>query len=274
MLQIAVFSASWLLLLAAGRQLIPPSLDEAPVASSQDERAWLGMGLPLAISGAFSVFLKRGDLLALGTVATSAQIAPYAAAVRIAGLTIFGLSAANASTAPLMREYWSVGDRQSLQACVDRSAAIATLFSLPLVLCFLVFPRLFLGAFGPEYLAGTAPLRLLAIGQLVNAMTGPVGPVMVAAGLQRRYLAMTALSTVGMIALLALLVRSWGMVGAALGALLSVALLNLLLAWTVRHKTGLRTVVSPRAIRLVLGDIARGANSIVRLAHKRRRGDA
>jgi O-antigen/teichoic acid export membrane protein len=269
-MQIAVYGFAWLFLMAGTRKLIGVASNAPHAPMRIDAAAWVGMGLPLAISGLFSVFLKRGDILALGTVATPAEIAPYAAAVRVAGLTIFGLSAANATSAPLLREFWSAGDRTALQGCVDRSAAIATLFSLPLVLAFLAVPQLFLGAFGPAYLRGVTPLRLLAIGQLVNALTGPVGPVMIAAGRQRRYLTMTALTAVAMTVMLALLVPRFGQVGAAISALTSALMLNSLLALDVRRNLGLRTVASAHALRLTIAEIVHGIQSLA--ATLRRKG--
>lgn len=232
----------------------PPSTGGNGLA--KDARQWLGIGLPLAFAGMLSVFLKRGDMLALGAVVSAAELAPYAASTRVAGLLIFALGAANAATAPLMRQFWSAGDREQLQNVADRSAALALGLASPLAIIIILFPEFILLAFGPGFVEGAAALRILAVGQLVNAMTGPVGPLMIAVGKQGTYARFVAATALLCAVLLFLLVPEYGLVGAAIATAASAIALNAALAFFLKRNYQLVSYARPAAIGRVATEIA------------------
>lgn len=217
-------------------------------AMARDARHWLAIGLPLAIAGLLSVFLMRGDMLALGAVVSAAELAPYAASARVAGLLIFALGAASAATAPLMRQFWSAGDREQLQSVVDRSAALAFGLAAPLGILILIFPEIVLLAFGPGFLSAVTALRILVIGQMVNALTGPAAALMVAVGEQGAYARFVAATAVLCAVLLFLLVPTYRLEGAAAATAVSAIALNLGLAFFLRRKYLLVSYARPSII--------------------------
>lgn len=221
-----------------------------------DIRAWLMIGLPLAGVGALSVFLKRGDMLFLGAEVSAEQLAPYAAAVRIAGLLIFALAAANSVTEPLMREAWTQAPREAMQSLTDRSAALATLIALPAVAIILVAPDLLLGLFGPAYTEGAAALRILAIGQFAKAVIGPVGPTMIASGSQTTYLRFIFGGAAFCVIALSLLVPTYGLEGAATATALSGIVTSGAISFWIWRRLNLRTVATTAFLKLALTEIA------------------
>ncbi|MFN2099280.1 oligosaccharide flippase family protein [Altererythrobacter sp. MF3-039] len=275
--EILIFQA---LLLTAGFGLLAShAIRSLPVSDLEvrpAKEAWrdvLAVGLPLAGSASLTVFLNRGDVIALGALATPQQLGYYAAAARVAGLALFGLAAANAASAPLMREFWTSQSRAELQSIVGRTAAIATWFSLPLVLICVLVPREVLSVFGDDFLEAAPALRVLAAGQFINALTGPVGPMLVAASRGRIYLAFTALAAILMIAMLLVLVPIFGLLGAALSAAGSIALLNAMLAAYAWKMLGVRTIALPSDLAATGREVTVLISSLIRrLAGKKDAG--
>jgi len=236
----------------------PPGAGEPPLRRITPEAglaSWVGIGLPLAAAGLMSGFLARGDLVVLGFVAEPEEIALYAAAARVAGLMIFGLAAVNAIAAPLFSELWHGGNRATLQSRVDTAAALAVLIALPVLAVLMFLPRTVLGFFGPDFVAAAPVLQLLAAGNLVNVLAGPTGPLMVAAGRQRAYAALTCLGIIVSVVAILALERVFGLTGAALGSTMGVILLNGSIARYLNRHEGLRSVATLRGLRTLVGQI-------------------
>jgi O-antigen/teichoic acid export membrane protein len=90
----------------------------------------------------------------------------------------------------------------------------------------LLFPQILLGFFGSEFVKGASVLRILAIGQFVNAVTGPVGLILLMTNKERHFaLSMAVISGVNVLGNF-LVIPVMGIVGAALVTTTSVALLN------------------------------------------------
>ena len=147
---------------------------------------------------------------------------------------------------------------------MSRVATLAALCSAPIALTFLLFPQLFLSVFGEEYLSGARALQILALGQLVNALTGPVNESMVAMGLQKRFLAIHAGVAVMLVLAFLLLIPMLGMEGAAIASSLAAMTLNLTMAWQVHRRSGLVTFVRPSAVGPALRDAIQMAAGVCR----------
>jgi O-antigen/teichoic acid export membrane protein len=228
-----------------------PSRGLPPAPTSQ----WFLVGVPLALAAALSVLLNRGDILALGAAVSAAQIAPYTAASRYAALLVLGQAAASAVAAAVMRDYWREGDRENLQHAIDRTAGVSAIFALPLAAVFIALPEPLLRFYGSGYVAGDMVLRLLAIGQLVNALTGPVALIVIVCDLARAYTIAMIGAVVLQIALLGTLIPRFGTLGAASAALIALTALNLGLAVIIKQKLGLRSWATPGAVAASVRDI-------------------
>lgn len=219
-------------------------------------RQWLITGLPLALAAGLSILLNRGDILALGSAAGAAELAPYAAASRYAALLVLGQAAASVAGAALMRDAWRSGDREELQHAIDRGAGLSTLFALPIGLFLLTLPEFALAFYGPGYVKGAGVLRILTVAQLINAVTGPVALVVVVCDLGKEYTATVAASALLMAILLAFLIPGYGSIGAAVSTLVALSVLNVALAMLIWRRTGLRSWATPTAVTIALRDSA------------------
>ncbi|MGX7951278.1 oligosaccharide flippase family protein [Tsuneonella sp. HG249] len=253
-LQIALFFGSAALLFRKVLDLVSTNGPRAMPAGGLAR--WLGAGVPLAFAASLSVLLNRGDIVALGTVLTAEQLAPYTAASRYAAFLVLGLAAASAATAGVMRDAWRDGDQIELQHTVSRATGLATVFAVPVALVFILFPEAMLSLYGPGFVAGSGPLILLVLAQLLNALTGPVALIVIVCDLGKAYTVAMAGAVVLFAVTLSVLVPRAGANGAAMSVLIALSALNLSLAAVIYQRTGIRAWITPRGFADALRDLS------------------
>lgn len=197
---------------------------------------WLSVSLPLVVMAALTTLLSQLDILMLGTLGSARQTGLYSAAARYATLASFALTASNIIVAPLISELYHTGKLQDLRRLVRFVMRWTALFSTAMALLFVLLGRPLLSIFGDEYPAAYGPALILLIGQVVNAITGPVGYLMVLTGRQFYalivYLAACALN----IAINLVAIPRLGMYGAAIGTAASVAVANIMMYWVANRE--------------------------------------
>jgi O-antigen/teichoic acid export membrane protein len=92
---------------------------------------------------------------------------------------------------------------------------VSTGGALPVAGVMLVWPGELLSLFGADYEAGTFVLRALAVGQLINAATGPVGYALLMSGQERAFARITAGALALAIASHSVVIPLFGIEGAA-----------------------------------------------------------
>lgn len=192
-------------------------------------RLWLSVALPLVVMAALTTLLGQLDILMLGTLSSATQTAFYSAAARFATLASFGLTAANMIVAPLISELYHTHRLQDLLRMVRYVTRLITVFAILVALVFLFLGRPLLMIFGANYTAAYGPALILLSGQVVNAVTGPVGYLLVLTGQQYTALGIYALACLLNVVVNLVAIPRFGMYGAALATAISVALANVLM---------------------------------------------
>jgi O-antigen/teichoic acid export membrane protein len=134
---------------------------------------------------------------------------------------------------PSITELNTRGETERLQALMTRAARLVFFASLPIVLAVTLLADPLLRLFGPDFSGGATPLRILALGQLVNIATGFPGTILIMVGDSGRVTRGVAIGAAVNIALNLALVPSHGATGAAIAGATSIALTNVLLAATL-----------------------------------------
>lgn len=213
------------------RQL-PDEITDCKADYRSDE--WWAVARPLMFSGMSRWILNRTDVLMLGFMSQLSWVGVYSAANQIAMLNTFVLKAANKLAAPMLGAAYHGGRRAEFLAVKRRVMLWSALSALPLFLAMVIWPRPLLRLFGPGFADGAMLLRILACGQLVNAVTGPVGYALIMSGREKdfsRSLGVAAgLNIAGNLAL----IPRFGAVGAALATAGSAVLLNVWQLWLCR----------------------------------------
>ncbi|HEY3257387.1 MAG TPA: oligosaccharide flippase family protein [Gemmatimonadaceae bacterium] len=201
-------------------------------------RAW-GLALvPLLLTSGLSVATNQADMLILGAMNGATAAGIYSAAIRSAALIGFVLASANLAMAPTFASLHSSGDIAALQRLVTKSARYILLLATPVAVAMIVGGQLLLAAFGVDFIAGITPLRILSVGQWVNAGMGSVAFLLMMTGHARDVTIGLAAGLALNVALSLLLVPHFGTTGAATAATASVIFWNGVLAWCVHKRLG------------------------------------
>jgi O-antigen/teichoic acid export membrane protein len=211
------------------------------VAPKFNGKKWLRIALPfLLISGA-SLVQNKADILMLGPITGVQEAGIYGAATRITALIAFGLNASNMIVAPMISELYSSGKHERMQRLIALASVGVFGYTVLAGGMLFVAGTWVLSFFGNAFTAGYAALVILILGNMANALAGPVGYVMTMT--DNQWLASKAFG-VGMvlnIALNAALIPFFGMVGAACATALSNTAWNVILAYAAWTKLGVNT---------------------------------
>jgi O-antigen/teichoic acid export membrane protein len=229
--------ATWTAVLLAARGVVPWRHRGGPNVPwraflRRIEDGW-STGAGLVISGLWSSL----DVILLAFVAAPATIASYAFASRLATALVLPLAGVNYSAAPnLIRAITEsrIADFESLMrraSTVATTAGVAIAVALASALTIMPIGEL-------ERPRLIAVFAVLALGQLVNLLTGPVGWAHIALGRERRYLTIVALATICGALTLPAAGIAWGALGAASVSAAVVGLGNGIAWFSVRRILG------------------------------------
>jgi len=186
--------------------------------------------VPLLVSGSLFLVISWTDTLMIGYFMDSTDVGVYRIAFKIATLITFIQFAVNSIAAPAIAEFYAKDDLPSLRKYVKQIGVINAVFSVPVALFILIFSEPLLNLFGAEYGSGAMLLPVLAVGQLVNALAGPVMYILNMTGKekvsQRIMLWMTGVNIV----LNLVLIPQYGLLGAAVATTISMVLWNVIAA--------------------------------------------
>jgi O-antigen/teichoic acid export membrane protein len=223
-------SVQWLTL----RRTLPSVAQE--VAPTFDMRAWMLLSVPLWLVSMFTLMINQSDLLVLGILKSPTEVGVYAAGSKTAWLVSFVLTAVSAVLAPVFVRHHAAGNIDELRKTVRSGTRLIFWPSLALAALLFLWPQLILDAFGSEFTGATTVVRILAVGQLVNAITGPAGYLLLLTGAQATVARVYGASAVVQVILLLTLVPSHGTTGAATITAATIVVSNSLLYLLARRR--------------------------------------
>ncbi|CCH78160.1 membrane hypothetical protein [Nostocoides japonicum T1-X7] len=214
-------------------------------------------GSSLATAG-----LLWADTLILGRLTTTEEVGVYTVATRLVTLAVFVMAPINAAFAPQIARLHHVGDNVRLGETYAAATAWIMRLSLPAFIVLIVFPTSLLGIFGSTYAAGAAVTVTLALGQLVNAGTGPCATVLNMSGKVALNMANNIVVLALNIGLNFILIPRMGILGAAIAWSGSLALVNVARVVQVQRLTG-HTPFGRATMKEALAAAAAGAGALV-----------
>lgn len=180
--------------------------------------------------------------IVLGIWLPSSIVALFAAALKTAKVTSFMLIVVNAVTAPRFAEAYSLHNNHELRRVAIKSGRLMMSVASFLLCVILIFSPFIMGLFGQEFTEAANILRILAIGQFVNAVTGAVGYLLQMTG-NEVYLRNSMFISISLlVVLLFALVPFWGMYGAAIAVAVAMSAENLICAYQVKKVLGFNTL--------------------------------
>ncbi|WP_037501135.1 oligosaccharide flippase family protein [Sphingomonas jaspsi] len=198
-----------------------------PVTGKQAVSPWLRIALPLCMVDLLRQFDGTYGSMLLGWASSDVELGLYRAAVSCSVVASMPVTILHIIYAPQVSKLVHDGKQVALQKLLARIAAIATaLVSAVTLGCLLLGRPLINLVFGPAYDGSWAPLTILCIAQLAFAWFG-MGPILLAMGRRERQLTRIYLFAIA-IAVVAssIMVARFGAIGAAVGQLVSLALIG------------------------------------------------
>ena len=202
---------------------------------------WLMGALPFVLIAGIAIVNQRLDRLMLGALQDMQSVGLYSVAVQMAMVVSFTLIGLNQAVAPLVAERCDSNRSQELQYSLLRATNFATAGSLLIVMALVLFGPIVLAAFGPEFSDSYLPMIILAVGQLLNVASGPVGTLLSMSRHERLVGFGMAVSVVCNIVLNYLLIPLYGVNGAAIATAVSVGVWNVLLVIFAKRILGINT---------------------------------
>jgi O-antigen/teichoic acid export membrane protein len=203
-------------------------------STTYNRREFFKDSLPMLISSSVIILLGWTDSIVLGIYKTSDQVGIYNLVLKLAMVTSFSFQALDSILAPKLSNSYHKKDMKGFEKLVHLATMINLLVSVGVVVV-LVFGRNWvLSFFGEEFLAGSTALLILCVGQLANAICGPVGSILQMTGHQKLFQNIL-IGALGInVVLNFLLVQSYGLEGVSVATAISLAFWNITSAVYIR----------------------------------------
>jgi len=189
-----------------------------------EPRRVFSFSVPLMAAGFIYILMSQIDVLMVGWLSTNGEVGVYNVAARTSLLLVLILNAVIQIVAPMMSAMFASDRLGELATLFRQSTHWILLLSLPIVVVTLLHPGEIVGLFGDDFEAGATALVILALGQVVNFMTGPVQRLLEMTG--RQFVVLSALVGVIVLDLIFnwVLIPRYGATGAATATALATAL--------------------------------------------------
>ncbi len=220
-----------------------PRSDRCVEPDVSRSREWRRISAQFTVSSASRVLVNRADILIVGMAFGAAEAGVYAVASRLAQLLAFGLSASNSVVSPLVAEHAAAGNRREVQRAVYQSSLISTASAIVIGFVTLLASDFLLGIFGERFVDGRPIFVVLAVGQVVNALAGPVGIALNMGGHERTNSRILMVSLLIYAAAAVPAIIWFDVIGMAVVTAAIRVLRSLWMWWEVRRRMGVNSSV-------------------------------
>jgi len=181
---------------------------------------------PLAIATIARFTRRRFDLLLVGAMLAAKDVAIYNIAVSLGLLLNMPLLGVNRILLPVASDLHSEDKEEELAVTYKSVSKWCLVTVLPFLLFVLFFAEELISfLYGPEFIVGADPLRIIAVAISINVVMGSFGEYLQVFGKSRAVMLIIVIGSVANIIGLVFLVPKYGILGAAASYLLSMAMM-------------------------------------------------
>jgi O-antigen/teichoic acid export membrane protein len=183
--------------------------------------------VPLVLSRFMTVIMARSNTIFVGYFEDPTKTGLFSAVVQMAPFVSLGLVSFTKIFSPVMADLWERGDLAELRSTFKTVSKWVFSIGLPVFIVFMVFAPYLLRVFGPEFAVAATTLRVMAVGQLVSVLVGPLGFLQAMTGRQKLNLANSVALAIVNVVLNIIMIPKWGITGAGLAGTISVVFISL-----------------------------------------------
>lgn len=200
----------------------------------------LRMGVPLLLATLSLTFVDWFAMLVLTANGSARDAGLFRIAWQIVSVLNLLMVASDAILAPHVSQNYAVGARDRIAVTLSRTTAAMFLLASPLLALCLLAPRWLLGIMGPEFGEAALALQILAVGQIVSFLLGPIGSVIAMTRHEKWALAYGLVSAVVAAVLCLWLIPRFGVIGAAVAVTTAIIFRRVAAVLVVRFVIGIR----------------------------------
>jgi len=182
---------------------------------------------PMFLTSSMMFIMGYVDSFMISYYLNEYQVGIYSACVKLSFIVTFILTSVNGFIAPKISQAYSNKDFNRVKNIYFDSIKLIILFSLPVFSLLYIFPEFFLGLFGEEFKVATTTLLIVNSAYLINALCGPVGYVLNMTSNQHIFMKIILVGLILNILLNILLIPLYGINGASVATLISMAIWNI-----------------------------------------------
>jgi O-antigen/teichoic acid export membrane protein len=205
--------------------------------------SWLRISLPLLLYRAFREILVQTDILMIGSIVGAGAVGIYSPASKTSLWVSFVLQAVNLAIAPTLTVLYITGDREALQEVISTATKWIFWSASTIAILLIIFAKPILGIFGPDFVDAHWALKVLVIGQFINALSGSVGNLLSMTGYQNKLMIVSSCTALLNLVLNSIFIPLWGIVGAALTTAFTLSVWNIWLAVIVMRYLNINPTV-------------------------------
>lgn len=199
------------------------AVDEPPRRDTGDV---VGFALPLWMSGLLNRFRRNIETFALGALSIAADVGIFTVAARVNFISHMVYRAVVVAVKPLLARAFAEGDREALARVYSVGTRWTLTLNLPFFLVMVLYPVEILSIFGPDFTVGASAFVVLAFSELTLSATGTCGSMIDMAGHTRIKVFNSILWVGAAVAGSIVFIPPLGVLGAAVGSMLAVLLVN------------------------------------------------
>jgi O-antigen/teichoic acid export membrane protein len=197
---------------------------------------------PLLFSSLFMYLLNYTNVIMLGIMSNNTQVGIYNIAYKIGSVGFLVIVSVSTIMTPKIAEFYGKGDFDQLKKLTHNSTRLVALFSLPIVLCLILFSSSILSFWGLEAISGKTTLIIVSTGVLFSAMAGNVDQILNMTENQNIFRNITIFSFLVNLILCYVLIPKYNIEGAAIASLTTNILINVLCLYYIKKKLGFYTL--------------------------------
>jgi len=193
---------------------------------------------PMFLTTVMQMVVLQTDVVMLSSMSTLGNVGIYSIVMKLALLSSFIITSINTIIAPKFSELYYNDNINELKNVSKKSTKLIFYATLPISIILIVFGEELLRIFGEGFRVGSFALVMLAIGQLVNAMSGSVGYFLNMTGHEKTLNKIVLLGAISNIILNILFIPEYGINGAAFASMISMILWNIIASVYVKKQFG------------------------------------
>ena len=186
----------------------------------------LKVSFPMSFSLISLLIMQSFDIYVLEKYFSFTIVAYYGIAIKISAVVGIILTSINATIAPQISKLFFERNFDDLAQVIRKATVLNVVLSIPLIIFLILFSNLILSFFGENYVLAQNALYIILIGQIFNALCGPVGLYLNMTGRQNLFQKVLFIALIINIVMNLVLIPKYEMIGAAISTAFSFTLWN------------------------------------------------